>query len=534
MGIYSTYHDHTDPNTNYWAGMDGTSMAAGVGALIWSHNPSWTAAQVTSQLYSSADNIDAYLSSKYIGKMGAGRINAYNAVNTGPPPPPVAQFSGSPTSGTVPLTVNFTDLSTGSITSWRWTFGDGGTSIAQNPSHQYTSTGIYTVSLTVTGPGGSDGETKNNYITVSPCVAPTANFVGSPTSGDAPLTVNFTDQSSGSPTSWSWNFGDSGTSTAQNPSHVYTGAGTYTVTLTVSNACGSDQEVKTNYITVTASQQQCDDFNDGNISNWGNKLGTWTATGGYMKGNSNTSNARTTSPFGSTSINCDIRMNTGRTSRIARIIFAYTDGNNYRFAQFDDVANRVRIYDRVSGSNSLKASANVSMSSGVWYSVAVNVAAGGTVSITSGANTLLSYNFGNVISGLVGVGFDRSNSDFDNFCVGASGLSGLASLGDENMKLLADEVMPESFSLDQNYPNPFNPVTQFTLNLTGETRVSVMVFNIAGQRVRTLLDEVMPAGSHTLTWDGTNDMGEALASGVYLYRVVAGNETLTRKMTLLR
>jgi len=254
VGIYSTYHDHTDPNTNYWAALDGTSMAtplaAGVGALIWSHNPTWTASQVKTQLFSSADNIDAYLSSTYIGKMGAGRVNAYNAVNTGPPPAPVANFSGSPTSGTAPLTVNFTDLSTGSITSWSWTFGDGGTSTLQNPSHQYTSAGTYNVTLTVTGPGGSDGETKNGYITVSPCIAPTAGFTGSPTSGDYPLAVSFTNQSTGA-TSYSWNFGDGGTSTATNPSHTYTAAGTFTVTLTATNSCGSDQEVKTNYITVT-------------------------------------------------------------------------------------------------------------------------------------------------------------------------------------------------------------------------------------------------------------------------------------------
>lgn len=254
VGIYSTYHDHTDPNTIYWAALDGTSMAtpmaAAVGALIWSHNPTWTSAQVKTQLYSSADNIDAYLSSQYIGKMGAGRINAYNAVNTGPPPAPVAQFAGSPTSGTEPLTVNFTDQSTGSITSWSWTFGDGGTSTAQNPSHQYNSAGTYSVSLTVVGPGGSDVETKNNYITVNPCVNPTAGFVGSPTSGDYPLVVTFTDQSSAG-TSWSWNFGDGGTSTSRNPSHTYTTAGTYTVTQTVTNSCGTDQYVRANYITVT-------------------------------------------------------------------------------------------------------------------------------------------------------------------------------------------------------------------------------------------------------------------------------------------
>ncbi len=254
--IYSTYHDHTDPNTTYWAAMSGTSMAtpmvAGVCALIWSHNPSWTATQVKNQLYSSADNIDAYLSSKYIGKMGAGRINAYNAVNTGPPPAPVADFSGSPTSGTEPLTVNFTDLSTGSITGWDWAFGDGGTSSVQNPSHQYTSPGTYTVSLTVTGPGGSDDEIKTNYIAVNPCVLPTAGFVGSPTSGEVPLTVNFTNQSTGA-TSYSWNFGDGGNSTAANPNHTYTSAGAYTVTLTATNSCGNDVFTRTNYITVTCT-----------------------------------------------------------------------------------------------------------------------------------------------------------------------------------------------------------------------------------------------------------------------------------------
>jgi len=81
---------------------------------------------------------------------------------------------------------------------------------------------------------------------------PVANFSGNPTSGTAPLAVAFTDLSSGVPTSWSWTFGDGGTSTAQNPSHTYTGAGDFTVSLTATNALGSDAETKTNYITVTA------------------------------------------------------------------------------------------------------------------------------------------------------------------------------------------------------------------------------------------------------------------------------------------
>ena len=170
----------------------------------------------------------------------------------GGPQPPVANFTGSPTSGTAPLTVNFTDTSTNSPTSWSWTFGDGGNSTSQNPSHQYTSAGTYTVSLTATNSAGSDGETKTNYITVT-VPPPVANFTGNPTSGTAPLTVNFTDTSTNSPTSWSWNFGDSSTSTSQNPSHQYASAGTYTVSLRATNAGGYDDEVKSNYISVSAA-----------------------------------------------------------------------------------------------------------------------------------------------------------------------------------------------------------------------------------------------------------------------------------------
>jgi PKD repeat protein len=165
--------------------------------------------------------------------------------------PPVANFTGNPTSGVAPLAVAFTDTSTNTPTSWSWAFGDGGTSTAQNPSHTYAA-GTYTVSLTATNAYGSDGETKTNYITATTGgTAPVANFTGNPTSGTAPLTVMFTDTSTNTPTSWSWTFGDGGTSTAQNPSHIYA-AGTFTVSLTATNAYGSDSETKTGYITANA------------------------------------------------------------------------------------------------------------------------------------------------------------------------------------------------------------------------------------------------------------------------------------------
>jgi uncharacterized membrane protein len=80
---------------------------------------------------------------------------------------PVADFTGTPTSGTASLSVAFTDTSTNTPTSWAWDFGDGSTSTSQNPSHSYTSSGVYTVSLTATNTAGSNTKTRTAYITVS-------------------------------------------------------------------------------------------------------------------------------------------------------------------------------------------------------------------------------------------------------------------------------------------------------------------------------------------------------------------------------
>jgi len=169
-----------------------------------------------------------------------------------PGAPMVPDFSGTPTAGFVPFPVQFTGTSTGSPISWSWDFGDGGTSTLQSPSHTYTSAQSYTVSLTVNNGTGTSTLTKTNYITASrPLIA---EFTSDTTTGIRPLAVQFTDQSLGSPVSWSWSFGDTGTSTAQSPLYTYMGHGRYTVSLTVTNAsAGTNSTTKTNYITVTPS-----------------------------------------------------------------------------------------------------------------------------------------------------------------------------------------------------------------------------------------------------------------------------------------
>ncbi len=159
--------------------------------------------------------------------------------------PPTAAIGVSQTSGNAPLPVVLTDESTGSPTSWLWYFGDGQGVTSQGPfTHTYTSAGTYTVALTVSNACGSD--TTSATITVTSTLA--AAFSAIPDGGAPPLNVQFTDQSTGGPTSWSWTFGDGSTSDQQNPSHNYTNKGTYTVTLTITN--GTDTASATDTVSV--------------------------------------------------------------------------------------------------------------------------------------------------------------------------------------------------------------------------------------------------------------------------------------------
>jgi PKD repeat protein len=165
---------------------------------------------------------------------------------------PVPAFSGTPTSGTAPLTVQFTDTSTGSPTNWTWDFGDGNTSTLEDPGYTYVSNGTYDIQLTATNAAGSNITTQTGYIIVGDTV-PVAGFLASSTTGTAPLIVEFTDTSSGSPASWTWDFGDGTTGSDENPSHTYSSEGTYSVSLIASNTAGSNTSVQSDYITVSAA-----------------------------------------------------------------------------------------------------------------------------------------------------------------------------------------------------------------------------------------------------------------------------------------
>jgi PKD repeat protein len=180
---------------------------------------------------------------------------------TPPVTPPVAQFDCAPRIGNISLNVSCTDLSTGAYSTWNWSFGDGGTSTQQNPSHLYTAAGTYTVSLNVTTGSNFNLTVKTSFIQVGsapPTIfpAPIAYFVANITTGNNALPVQFWDSSIFNATSWSWDFGDGNTSTAQNPEHTYSYAGAFTVTLTATNPYGSNTSTRAGYIIVNLTPYQ--------------------------------------------------------------------------------------------------------------------------------------------------------------------------------------------------------------------------------------------------------------------------------------
>ena len=230
-----TFSDRSTGKPTMWAWNfgDGTTDMVANPVHIYSKPGSYTVTLTASSQYGSSDT---EVKQGYITVMGN---------------PIVADFDANPKSGCSPLTVSFSDRSKGKPTMWAWNFGDGTTDVVANPVHTYSTAGSFTVTLTVSDQyGGKSVATKPGFINAESCPPLKADFDGSPRSGSVPLTVTFTDRSSGNPTSWAWEFGDGGTDVLANPVHTYTKEGKYNVRLTVSNTRGSDTIIKSEFISA--------------------------------------------------------------------------------------------------------------------------------------------------------------------------------------------------------------------------------------------------------------------------------------------
>lgn len=167
-------------------------------------------------------------------------------------PPKITSIKNLPLKGCVPATAKPVAIITNNVagSSYLWDFGDGATSADSTPSHTYTTPGNYNIKLTLTTPTGcTDTLTVVKGAQVG--TKPDAGFSADPLDICANTAVNFTDQSSGATAdTWSWNFGDGGTSAEQNPAHSYTSSGKFNITLIVSNYGCSDTLKEINYINV--------------------------------------------------------------------------------------------------------------------------------------------------------------------------------------------------------------------------------------------------------------------------------------------
>ncbi|HEU4365733.1 MAG TPA: S8 family serine peptidase [Candidatus Krumholzibacteria bacterium] len=432
-GDYEPYFNGTSCSTPY---------AAGVCALIKSKNPAYTPAQIKSQLTSTAQDIVSVES-------GAG-----------------------------------------------W--------------DRYTGYGMVDINGAVGGGG------------CSPLV--TANFSGAPTSGTAPLAVTFSDLSTGSPTSWSWNFCDGGTSTAQNPSHTYTTAGTYNVTLTASNACGSDAEVKNAYITVTGAGG----WTTITYDNFESGMGSYTDGGAdcarYTGG--------TYAWEGSAAANIQDKSGTS--------LFFTTTARNVSGYTTQEINFYFRAQSMETGENFF-----VEYFNGSAYQIVANYVAG--TSFVNGTFYVATITLGNgsyVFPTNARIRFrcDASNNADDVYIDAITWRANSGGAAPEGMTITAlargDGVEPAlapeapvSFetTLEQNYPNPFNPRTTISFTLAAESLVRLDVFDVTGRRVAALMDGVKGAGRHAVDFEASS-----LASGVYFYRLNAGGVVAQRKMVLLK
>jgi PKD repeat protein len=229
----------TDATTN--GVPDSWTWNFGDGQISHLKNPTHT--------YTEPGEYDVYLEVSSTAQ-GTNGISKNDCIKVYPPLEP--DFTADPHSGHAPLTVKFTDATTNGVPdSWTWTFGDGWISHLQNPSHIYAEEGSYDVTLTVSSPTqGSRTKTKTDIIRVFPPLEP--DFTAAPRTGFEPLTVQFTDTTTGGSHVCLWEFGDGKTSLVINSPHVYQQPGEYTVKLTVTSAelGGTTSVTKTTFIHV--------------------------------------------------------------------------------------------------------------------------------------------------------------------------------------------------------------------------------------------------------------------------------------------
>jgi PKD repeat protein len=548
--------------------------------------------------------------------------------------PPVCDADG-PYNGTVNVAVQFDGTGSsdpdGTIASYAWDFGDGGTGTGASPTHTYATAGNFTVTLIVTdNEGASSTCTTTANITETPNEPPLCDANG-PYSGTAGVPVSFDGSNSSDPdgtiVSYEWDFGDSGTGTGATPTHTYATAGTFTVSLTVTDDDGGSSSCTT-IADITAAPNDppiCDangpysgqtgvpvtfdgtgssdpdgtivsyewDFGDGSTGTGATPTHTYAAAGTFLvelcvtdddTAQSCCETSATITDAPNLPPVCDangpytgdvgtpIAFDGSGSSDPDGVIVTYAwdfgDGEtgtgatpSHTYAAAGSFIATLCVTDDDSAQSCCDSDVTVLPPSAVEIASFTATAGGGVVTVawtTSFEEENLGFYVERAEAGTTT--FTRLNPTAMVEAHGDGNQSGVYTYLDRTvepghtyvyqlvaldrgsnetrvgttLEVAVSHAAPTRLALNQNHPNPFNPTTTISFALPEAGHVTLRIYDAQGHLVRTLVDEERAADFHVAEWDGKDDAGTALGSGVYLYRLETRASVLQQKMVLMK
>ncbi len=456
-----------------------------------------------------------------------GRDTTYVMITVTNNIPPNAVASATPTSGIAPLNVQFTGSTSndpdGTVASYAWSFGEGGSASTPNPQYVYHTPGNYNARLIVTDNAGAK-DTAFVAVQANANQPPNAVASATPTSGNKPLLVQFTGASSsdsdGSIASFKWSFGDGDSAALANPSHTYNNAGNYLARLIVTDNLGAKDTAEVAITVTTPAASTIIRVNAGGAQH--------TATNGNVFG---ADKLYAPGSWGYVELGYIKTTTTGISNTTESPMYQDLHEKaelSYRFdvpnGTYDLILHFVEIADNEANRRLIDASAEGSV---VVDNLDVWVAAGGKYVAHRRLIT------GVVVSdGQLNLDFVRAVSTVKRPPAVAAievGTAGSLSLPKESASAIAEAFVPEAYALEQNYPNPFNPSTVVSFSLPQAGQVRLAFYNALGQPARKPIVRYFTAGRYKITIDASD-----WPAGMYFYELKVNDYRALKKMILAK